>query len=84
MPRDHFSQMSRQTSHRHDQPHDVQVFNKSMGILTGMLYSIVTLKAFFPFFRSPAEIIDNAVNHAPYPMPSQKSGESKYTQLTLW
>jgi hypothetical protein len=55
-----------------------------MGILTGMLYSIVTLKAFFPFFRSPAEIIDNAVNHAPYPMPSQKSGESKYTQLTLW
>jgi hypothetical protein len=49
-----------------------------------MLYSIVTLKAFFPFFRSPAEIIDNAVNNAPYPMPSQKSGESKYTQLTLW
>ena len=84
MPRDHFSQMSRQTSHRHDQPHDVQVFNKSMGILTGMLYSIVTLKAFFPFFRSPEKITDNTVNHAPYPMPSEKSGESKYTQLTLW
>jgi hypothetical protein len=49
-----------------------------------MLYSIVTLKAFFPFFRSPAEIIDNTANHAPYPMPSQKSGDQKYTQLTLW
>jgi hypothetical protein len=55
-----------------------------MNTITGMLYSIVTLKAFFPFFRSPAEITDNAVKHAPYPMPSQKSGESKYTQLPLW
>ena len=84
MPRDHFSQMSRQTSHRHDQPHDVQVFNKSMGILTGMLYSIVTLKAFFPFFRSPAEIIDSTISNAPYPMPSKIAGEKEYEQLSLW
>jgi hypothetical protein len=55
-----------------------------VGTLTGMLYSIVTLRAFFPFFRSPEKITDNTVIHAPYPMPSQKSGESKYTQLTLW
>jgi hypothetical protein len=76
MPRDHFSQMSRQTSHRHDQPHDVQVFNKSMGILTGMLYSIVTLKAFFPSSPAP-EMTDNPVKDA-------ASGDQKYTQLTLW
>jgi hypothetical protein len=76
MPRDHFSQMSRQTSHRHDQPHDVQVFNKSMGILTGMLYSIVTLKAFFPSSPAP-EMTDNPVKDA-------ASGDLKYTQLTLW
>jgi hypothetical protein len=49
-----------------------------------MLYSIVTLRAFFPFFRSPEKITDNTVTHAPYPVPLQKSGESKYTQLTLW
>jgi hypothetical protein len=55
-----------------------------MDTITGMLYSIVTLKAFFPFFRSPEKITDNTVTHAPYPMPSQKSGDSKYTQLTLW
>ena len=71
-------------SQRHDSLSDSAVFNEAVQTITGMLYSIVTLKAFFPFFRSPAEIIDNAVNHAPYPMPSQKSGESKYTQLTLW
>ncbi len=76
--------MYRNPSHRHDIPHDSYNFDKAVGTLTGMLYSIVTLKAFFPFFRSPAEIIDNTANHAPYPMPSQKSGDQKYTQLTLW
>jgi hypothetical protein len=55
-----------------------------MNSITGMLYSIVTLRAFFPFFRSPEKITDNTVTNAPYPMPSQKSGEPKYTQLTLW
>ena len=80
----HFAKMYQNKSQRHDSLSDSAVFNEAVGALTGMLYSIVTLKAFFPFFRSPAEIIDNAANHAPYPMPSQKSGESKYTQLTLW
>ena len=84
MARDHFAQLNRQTSHRHDSVSDSALFNEAMNTITGMLYSIVTLKAFFPFFRSPAEITDNAVKHAPYPMPSQKSGESKYTQLPLW
>ncbi len=84
MPRDHFATMYRQTSHRHDSPSDAEGFDKAVGALCGMLYSIVTLRAFFPFFRSPEKITDNTVNHAPYPMPSQKTGESKYTQLPLW
>jgi len=84
MPRDHFAAMYRNPSHRHDIPHDSVGFDKAMGAITGMLYSIVTLKAFFPFFRSPAEIIDNAVNHAPYPMPSKNAGDRKYEQLPLW
>ena len=76
MPRDHFSQLSRQTSHRHDQPRDIEIFNKNMGALCGMLYSIVTLKAFFP--KSPApEMTNNPVKDA-------ASGDRKYEQLPLW
>ena len=86
MPRDHFAQMSRQTSHRHDTPHDSYGFDEVVNTITGMLYSIVTLRAFFPFFRSPEKITDNPVTNAPYPMPSQNAGdqEEQYTQLTLW
>jgi len=86
MPRDHFAQMSRQTSHRHDTPHDSYEFDKVVNTITGMLYSIVTLRAFFPFFRSPAAILDSTITDAPYPMPSKIAGdkEPKYTQLTLW
>jgi len=84
MPRDHFAAMYRNPSHRHDAPHDSIGFDKAIGALTGMLYSIVTLKAFFPFFRSPAEITDNAIKHAPYPMPSKNAGDRKYEQLPLW
>ena len=80
----HFAKMYQNKSHRHDSLSDSAVFNEAVQTITGMLYSIVTLRAFFPFFRSPAEIIDNTVTHAPYPMPSQKSGDQKYTQLTLW
>ena len=76
MPRDHFAQMSRQTSHRHDVPHDSFQFEKDFSTICGMLYSIVTLKAFFP--KSPApEMTNNPVKDA-------ASGDSKYTQLTLW
>ena len=76
MPRDHFASMYRNSSHRHDQPHDSYGFDKAIGTLTGMLYSIVTLKAFFP--KSPApEMTDNPVKDA-------ASGDQKYTQLTLW
>lgn len=76
MPRDHFSQLSKQTSHRHDQPHDIETFNKDFGAICGMLYSIVTLKAFFP--KSPAKTMtDNPVKDA-------ASGDQKYTQLPLW
>lgn len=86
MPRDHFATMYRQTSHRHDSPSEGEQFDKAIAGLTGMLYSIVTLRCFFPFFRSPAEITDSTVTHAPYPMPSKISGDPKkqYTQLTLW
>jgi hypothetical protein len=76
MPRDHFSQLSRQTSHRHDQPHDIVTFNKDMKTICGMLYSVITLKAFFP--KSPApEMTNNPVKDA-------ASGDQKYTQLPLW
>ncbi len=80
----HFANMYKSRSHRHDVPHDSYGFDEAVGALTGMLYSIVTLRAFFPSSKSPEKITDNTVNHAPYPMPSQKSGDQKYTQLTLW
>ncbi len=48
MPRDHFARMYRNPSHRHDQEHDSIQFEKAVGALCGMLYSVVTLKAFFP------------------------------------
>jgi hypothetical protein len=76
MPRDHFAQMMSSKSHRHDTPHDSIGFDKAVGALCGMLYSIVTLKAFFP--SSPALAIkDNPVKDA-------AGGDSKYEQLTLF
>jgi hypothetical protein len=63
MSRDHFAQMYRNKSTRHDQPHDSFEFNQAMGAICGMLYSVVTLKAFFP--KSPApEMIDHPVKDA--------------------
>ena len=58
MSRDHFAKMYRNTSHRHDSPHDSEAFNKDFGAICGMLYSIVTLKAFFPKSPAPA-VTDN-------------------------
>lgn len=76
MPRDHFANLYKQSSHRHDMPGDYDQFSKDMGAICGMLYSIITLKAFFP--KSPApEMIDNPVKDA-------AGGDLKYTQLTLW
>lgn len=63
MPRDHFATMYRQTSHRHNSPIDGEVFNKDFGAICGMLYSIVTLKAFFPKSPDPA-ITDSTIIHA--------------------
>jgi hypothetical protein len=75
MGRDHFAQMYKNKSHRHDTPHDSYEFNEAIGALCGMLYSIVTLKAFFP--KSPApEMIDNPVKDA-------ASGDQKETPLPL-
>lgn len=54
-------------------PSEAKAFNKDMKVLTGMLYSIVTLRAFFP--KSPAKISDavgyglGGTANAPYPMP---------------
>jgi hypothetical protein len=76
MGRDHFAQLSRQTSHRHDQPYDSEVFNKDFGALCGMLYSVITLKCFFP--SAPPPQMNN------YPVKDAASGDSKYTQLTLF
>lgn len=76
MPRDHFAQLSKNHSVRHDSIPDSEAFSKDMGALCGMLYSVITLKAFFP--KSPApEMINNPVKDA-------ASGDLKYTQLTLW
>ena len=59
----HFANMYKQTSHRHDLPSDGEIFNQDFGAICGMLYSIVTLKAFFP--KSPApEMINNPVTHS--------------------
>ena len=72
----HFSNMYHQTSHRHDSPADGEIFNKDFTTICGMLYSVITLKAFFP--SSPAtKITDNPVKDA-------ASGDLKYTQLPLW
>ena len=76
MPRDHFAQLNRQTSHRHDSPSDSAMFNEAVGAMCGALYSIITLKAFFP--KSPAPEMNN------YPAKDAASGDLKYTQLTLW
>ena len=76
MPRDHFAQLNKQTSHRHDSVSDSAMFTEAMNTITGMLYSIVTLKAFFPS-APPPEMIDNPVKDA-------ASGDQKYTQLPLW
>jgi len=48
MSRDHFAQMYKNSSKRHDQEHPSIEFDKAVGAICGMLYSIVTLKAFFP------------------------------------
>lgn len=76
MPRDHFAQMYRTPSHRHDTPHESYGFDKAMGAICGMLYSVVTLKVFFPS-APPPEMTDNPVKDA-------AGGDLKYTQLTLW
>ena len=76
MPRDHFAQLNRQTSHRHDSPSDSAMFNEAMGAICGMLYSVITLKAFFPSAPPPQ------MNY--YPVKDAEGGDLKYTQLTLW
>lgn len=72
----HFANMYHQTSHRHDAMSDGETFNKDFTTICGMLYSVITLKAFFP--KSPApEMTNNPVKDA-------ASGDQKYTQLPLW
>jgi hypothetical protein len=72
----HFAKMYQNPSHRHDAEHDSYGFEQAVGALCGMLYSVVTLKAFFP--KSPAlEINDNPVKDA-------AGGDQKYEQLPLW
>jgi len=44
----HFAKMYENKSRRHDSTSDSAVFNEAVGALCGMLYSVVTLKAFFP------------------------------------
>ena len=65
--------MYKQTSHRHDQKHDSYQFHKDFTTVCGMLYSIVTLKAFFP--KSPAPAINNN------PIIHAAGGDQEETQL---
>ena len=71
MGRDHFAQMYKNNSHRHDQPHDSVGFDKAITGLCGMLYSVVTLKAFFPSrAKSADDVSENNItmeqNSSPY------------------
>ena len=75
MARDHFAQMYKNKSHRHDEEHDSIGFDKAIVGLCGMLYSVVTLKAFFP--KSPATITNDPIIHA-------AGGDQEDTQLPLW
>lgn len=61
MSRDHFAQMYKNSSKRHDQDHDYIQFDKDMGAICGMLYSVFTLKAFFP--PRPKTSDDQTVNN---------------------
>lgn len=65
MSRDHFAQMYRNKSHRHDQEHDSVQFDKAVGAICGMLYSVVTLKAFFPpRQKAPEDQPENKITKA--------------------
>ena len=71
MPRDHFAQMYSNKSHRHDTEHDSIGFDKAVGALCGMLYSVVTLKCFFPSrAKSADDVSENKItmeqNSSPY------------------
>ena len=72
----HFAKMYENKSHRHDSLSDSAVFNEAVGALCGALYSVITLKAFFPKCPPPE------MNHNP--VKDAASGDLKYTQLTLW
>jgi hypothetical protein len=76
MPRDHFAQMYKNKSHRHDVPHDSVEFDKAIGAICGMLYSVVTLKAFFPSPPPPQ------MNY--HPVKDVGAEGHRYTQLTLF
>ena len=75
MPR-HFARMYQNKSHRHDSINEYEQFTKDFNTITGMLYSIVTLRAFFPS-KSPAKNADQAGGPAPYPLPLQKAGDKE-------
>jgi hypothetical protein len=71
MGRDHFAQMYKNSSHRHDVEHDSIGFDKAITGLCGMLYSVVTLKAFFPPRQKTSDDISEnkitmAQNSSPY------------------
>jgi len=72
----HFANLYNERSHRHDSKRDIEIFHDDMKTITGMLYSIVTLKAFFPS-KSPAKNADQAGSPAPYPIPLEKAGDKE-------
>ncbi len=78
MTRDYFAKAQRQTSHHHFSENEREMEKRiedTIGTICGMLYSVVTLKAFFPKYPAPT-MTDNPVKDA-------ASGDQKDTQTPL-
>jgi sulfur relay (sulfurtransferase) DsrC/TusE family protein len=73
----HFAKLYSRKYHVSEKERDMEkrIENK-VGAITGMLYSIVTLKVFFPS-KSPAKNADQAGGPAPYPIPLEKAGDKE-------
>jgi len=76
MPRDHFAQLYKSPVRRHDSVSPSQEFNEAVGALCGMLYSVITLKAFFPSPPPPQ------MNY--HPVKDVGAEGHRYKQLTLF
>jgi len=77
MPRDHFAQARRNPNRQYSETERniEQRIEDKVGAICGMLYSVVTLKCFFPKYTAP-EMTNNPVKDA-------ASGDQKDTNKPL-